>query len=72
MQAYYYSDWLATTVSTLKTPVHTDQAGNNAFLYPFISGASHLDNFPEDLRSVVHDHWGTFPPQVSILIILTI
>ena len=32
------------------------------------AGASHLDNFPEDLKSVVHPHWGTFPPQHPLII----
>jgi r-opsin len=32
-----------------------------------LPGASHLDNFPEDLKSVVHPHWGTFPPQHPLI-----
>jgi len=31
-------------------------------------GATHLDNFPDDLREVVHDHWGTFPPQHPLIV----
>jgi r-opsin len=34
----------------------------------FCAGASHLDNFPEDLKSVVHPHWGTFPPQHPLIV----
>ena len=33
-----------------------------------ILGATHLDNFPESLREVVHDHWGTFPPQHPLVV----
>ena len=31
-------------------------------------GASHMDNFPEELRSVVHDHWAQFPPQHPLVV----
>ncbi len=31
------------------------------------AGASHLDGFPEDLKSVVHEFWGTFPPQHPLI-----
>ena len=30
---------------------------------PLSLGASMLDDFPDDLRPVVHKHWGKFPPQ---------
>jgi len=33
--------------------------------YP--EGATHMDGFPEELRSVVHDHWGNFPPQHPLI-----
>ena len=26
-----------------------------------------MDGFPEELRSVVHDHWGNFPPQHPLI-----
>ena len=26
-----------------------------------------MDNFPEDLKTVVHDHWGQFPPQHPLI-----
>ena len=31
------------------------------------SGATHMDGFPEELREVAHDHWGTFPPQHPLI-----
>ena len=31
-------------------------------------GATHMDNFPEELREVVHDHWGQFPPQHPLVV----
>ena len=30
-------------------------------------GATQLDDFPDELRSVVHDHWGKFPPQHPLI-----
>jgi len=33
--------------------------------YP--EGATHMDGFPEDLREVVHNHWGNFPPQHPLI-----
>ena len=38
----------------------------NDSLYTMASrlGASHMDNFPEELREVVNDHWAQFPPQI--------
>ena len=26
-----------------------------------------MDGFPEELKSVVHSHWGTFPPQHPLI-----
>ena len=26
-----------------------------------------MDNFPEDLKRVVHEHWGQFPPQHPLI-----
>ena len=31
-------------------------------------GASHMDNFPEELREVVHEHWTQFPPQHPLVV----
>ena len=31
-------------------------------------GATHMDGFPEYLREVVDDHWGTFPPQHPLIV----
>ena len=38
----------------------------NDSLYTMASrlGSSHMDNFPEELREVVNDHWAQFPPQI--------
>lgn len=33
--------------------------------YP--EGATQLDDFPDDLRSVVHEHWGKYPPQHPLI-----
>ena len=41
---------------------------DNILKHNFLLGATHLDNFPEDLRSVVHPHWGTFPPQHPLVV----
>ena len=27
-----------------------------------------MDGFPDDLREVVHEHWGTFPPQNPMIV----
>ena len=27
-----------------------------------------MDGFPDHLRDVVHDHWGTFPPQHPLVV----
>ena len=34
--------------------------------YP--EGATHMDHFPDELREVVHNHWGTFPPQHPLVV----
>ena len=34
--------------------------------YP--DGATHMDNFPDELREVVHDHWASFPPQHPLVV----
>ena len=26
-----------------------------------------MDDFPDDLREVAHNHWGTFPPQHPLI-----
>ena len=31
-------------------------------------GATHLDNFPDDLREVVNDQWEKFPPQHPLIV----
>jgi r-opsin len=33
--------------------------------YP--EGATQLDDFPDELRSVVHEHWGKYPPQHPLI-----
>ena len=33
-----------------------------------IPGATHMDGFPDHLRDVVDDHWGTFPPQHPLVV----
>jgi len=33
--------------------------------YP--EGATQLDDFPDELREVVHDHWGNYPPQHPLI-----
>ena len=33
----------------------------------FFQGATQLDDFPDDLRSVVHEHWGKYPPQHPLI-----
>ena len=42
----------------------------NDSLYTMASrlGASHMDNFPEELREVVNDHWAQFPPQNPLVV----
>ena len=27
-----------------------------------------MDGFPDELREVVHEHWGTFPPQNPLIV----
>ena len=27
-----------------------------------------MDGFPDDLREVIHEHWGQFPPQNPMMI----
>ena len=39
---------------------------NYKFHYP--QGSTHMDGFPEELRDVVHDHWGSFPPQHPLVV----
>ena len=34
----------------------------------FFQGASHMDGFPDELREVIHEHWGQFPPQNPMII----
>ena len=36
---------------------------NLAFL-----GATNMDNFPEELREVVNDHWGKYPPAHPLIV----
>ena len=31
-------------------------------------GASHLDGLPDELREVVDEHWGNFPPQHPMIV----
>ena len=42
----------------------------NDSLYTMASrlGASHMDNFPEELREVVNHHWAQFPPQNPMVV----
>ena len=37
-------------------------------IFVYNLGASFLDNFPDDLREVVHPHWGNFPPQHPLIV----
>ena len=37
------------------------------FIFLFKIGATQLDDFPDELRSVVHEHWGKFPPQHPLI-----
>ena len=30
-------------------------------------GATQLDDFPDELREVVHEHWGNYPPQHPLI-----
>ena len=31
------------------------------------TGATQLDDFPDELREVVHEHWGNYPPQHPLI-----
>ena len=36
-------------------------------LVSVLPGATQLDDFPDELRSVVHEHWGKYPPQHPLI-----
>ena len=33
-----------------------------------LTGSTHLDGFPDQIRDVVHEHWGKFPPQHPLVV----
>eukprot|EP00090_Calanus_glacialis_P025627 TRINITY_DN4013_c0_g1_i1.p1 TRINITY_DN4013_c0_g1~~TRINITY_DN4013_c0_g1_i1.p1 ORF type:complete len:376 (-),score=62.87 TRINITY_DN4013_c0_g1_i1:194-1321(-) len=35
-------------------------------VYP--KGATHLDGIPKDTLAIIHEHWGTFPPQHPLIL----
>jgi hypothetical protein len=41
--------------------------GSKLMMKQLASGASQLDDFPPDLKDIVHPYWGEFPPQHPLI-----